>query len=76
VTRSEIGEPTVVPPSIEDALADELERHKGKWVAIFNGAVVAVADSAAEARDLAQEKSITDPTLFRVPINPNRIAYY
>ena len=76
MTSARVGEEPVLPPLIEGPLAGELEQYKGRWVAIFNDAIVAVGDSATDVRDAALAKHITDPTIFRVPSNPHRIAYY
>jgi hypothetical protein len=76
MTYRRVGEKAVQPPLIEVSLAVELEKHKGRWVAVFDGQIVAVGDSASEVRDQSLAKQVTDPTLFRVPVNPHRIAYY
>lgn len=60
---------------IEEPLARELEKFKGRWVAVFQKQVVAVSDSASQVRDQAEAKGFTDPLVFRVPLNPNRVAY-
>lgn len=66
-----IQEPVIEPP-----LSDELEQHKGKWVAVFEDHIVATSDSAVGVRDEALAKGITDPIVFRVPLNPNRLAFF
>jgi len=62
-------------PVIEEGLAQELEEHKGRWVAVDQGVLAAVADSAIEARAGALAKGITDPLVFRVSAHPDRIAF-
>ena len=57
---------------VSDQLASELERHKGRWVAIFQNRLVATGDSVEEVIRLAQEQHVTDPTVFRVPAHPDR----
>ena len=66
----------VTPPAIGEKLAEQLAEHKGQWVAVYQGEVVAVGDSAVAVRDDALAKHITDPTIFRVPSHPERLAYY
>jgi hypothetical protein len=70
---SPLPEPT--PPAIEEPLARELERHQGRWVAVFQNRVVAVGDSAREVRDAAVAQGDTDPIVYRVPAHANRIAF-
>jgi hypothetical protein len=62
-------------PLIEGPLAEELEKHKGRWVAVFQDQIVAVSDSAVEVKEEALRKGITDPLVFRVPTHANRIAF-
>jgi len=62
-------------PVIEGPLANELESHKGRWVAVYQDKVVAVGDSAIEVKEEATRKQITDPLVFRVPTHANRIAF-
>jgi len=62
-------------PVIEDHLAEELEGHKGRWVAVYQDQIVAVGDSAVEVKEEATRKHITDPLVFRVPTHANRIAF-
>lgn len=62
-------------PVIEGPLANELERHKGRWVAVYQDKVVAVGDSAIEVKGEATRKHITDPLVFRVPTHANRIVF-
>jgi len=67
---------SVQEPVIEGPLSDELERHKGRWVAVFQDRIIAVSDSAVDVRDEALAKGVTDPLVFRVPLHPRRIAFY
>ena len=60
---------------IEEPLALELEKFPGKWVAVFQEKVVAVGDSAPRVMEAASAKGITDPLIFRVALNPRRIAF-
>lgn len=62
-------------PAIDDQLSEELEKYKGRWVAVFNKQIVASGDSAVEVTKTALEKGITDPLVFRVPSHPERINY-
>lgn len=66
----------VQEPVIEGPLAQELEQHKGRWVAVFEDRIVAVSDSAVEVKDEALRKGVTDPLVFRVPQHPNRLAFF
>jgi hypothetical protein len=67
--------PEPAPPAIEVPLAQELERHQGRWVAVYQDQIVAVGDSAREVRDAAVAKGATDPIVYRVPAHANRIAF-
>lgn len=67
---------TVQEPVIEEPLAGELEEYKGRWVAIFQDRVVAVGDSAVEVKEEALRQKVTDPLVFRVPLHPNRLAFF
>ena len=66
----------VQDPVIVGPLAQELEQHKGRWVAILNDRIVAVGDSAVDVKDLALKQGVTDPIVFRVPLHPNRVAFF
>lgn len=78
--------PTKPPSRVDDTsqprrligskLTDDLEQYKGRWVAIFGGAIVAIGDSAAEVMTEAVRKGVTDPTVLRVPRHPERLAFY
>ena len=61
---------------VGSGLTKDLQQHKGRWVAIFGGAVVAFGDSAGEVMTEAIQKGVTDPTLVRVPRHPERLAFY
>ena len=63
---------TNIPPAIDERLAKELERYRGKWVAIVGERVVGVGGSAAEAIAEALKAGETDPVVFRVPVDPER----
>lgn len=63
-------------PVVERDLARELQKYKGRWVALFAGAIVAVGDSAADVVSQALRKGVTDPMVVRVPHDPDRLAYY
>ena len=60
-------------PVIEPDLAEELDQFKGRWVAIHQGHVAADGGSAVEVINRALEKGITDPLVFRVPTNRDRL---
>ncbi len=62
-------------PAISDELSNELEKYKGKWVAVYEDRVVASGDSAVEVTKAAAKRNITDPLVFRVPTHPERINY-
>ena len=68
--------PATKEPVLEERLARDLERHKGRWVAVDRGKIVAVADSAEQVLHDALQKSVTDPLVFRVPVHPERIAFF
>jgi hypothetical protein len=53
-----------------------LGQHKGEWVAVHLNRLVAVGQSALEVREAAAKKGVTDPTIFRVPKHPERLAFY
>jgi hypothetical protein len=74
--RSFVDEASEPRQVIEPDLSGDLQQHKGRWVAIFGGAIVAVGDSAAEVVSEALRKGVTDPTVLRVPLHPDRLAYY
>jgi hypothetical protein len=46
------------------------------WVAVFGDRLIAVGDSAADVLKKALEAGITDPTVFRVPIHPERLSLF
>lgn len=69
------GDPTA-PPVIDEQLAREIAEHRGRWVAIDGGVLVAVADTAIGAQRAALEKGVTDPVIFRVPAHPERLAFF
>lgn len=46
---------------------DELEPHRGKWVAILDNAIIGVGSTAQEALDNARQKSDRNPFLIKVP---------
>jgi hypothetical protein len=68
-------EPTRAPV-IEERLARELGEHRGRWVAIDQGILIAVDDTAAGARASALKRGVTDPIVFRVPAHPERLAFF
>jgi Family of unknown function (DUF5678) len=61
-------------PVIEQALAEELEQHRGQWVAIYQERIVGVSDSAMGVKEEALRNGITDPLVFRVPLHPDRLV--
>jgi hypothetical protein len=76
VSYSGTDSQSIQEPVIEGPLARELDQYKGQWVAVFQDHVVAAGDSAVEVLESAQANHITDPLIFRVPTNPNRIGFY
>jgi hypothetical protein len=76
MTDSQLNDDPVQEPVIEGPLSDELEKHKGKWVAIFEDRIVAVSDSAVDVAEEARRQGVTDPLVFRVPLHPNRVAFF
>jgi uncharacterized protein DUF5678 len=63
-------------PTVQDPPADELERNKGRWVAVDQGHVVASGASAKEASEGARKRGVTDPILFYVPVHPERVNFF
>lgn len=61
------------PQEIDTELARQLENYLGRWVAVFEGRVVASGNSAKEAVDAALEEGVTDPLVFRVSAHPDRL---
>lgn len=55
------------PPLFSEHLAKELEKYRGRWVAVSEDRLVGAADSATGAQEQALLKKITDPVIFRVP---------
>jgi hypothetical protein len=52
---------------IAPELQDELLKHPGKWVAMSDVEILAVADTADEAFERAVAAGQSSPTLYRVP---------
>lgn len=65
----------VTPAVFSAHLAAELDRHRGKWVAVLEDRVVAVADSAEAVVAAARAQQITDPLVFRVSTDPDQLNY-
>jgi len=63
-------------PVVPEELAKVLEAYKGRWVAVYQGRLVAVADSASEAQAEAVKREITDPIVFRVPSHTIGLASF
>lgn len=61
------------PPVIDEALAQQLDDYRGRWVAVHNGKVIASGTSANEAVDQALKAGVTDPLVFRVSSHPERV---
>lgn len=57
-------------------LQDELIRHPGKWAAITQTELIALADTSEEAYRLAGERGIETPILYHVPDQRARSYYY
>ncbi len=64
------------PPPIAEELSSQLQRYKGRWVAVDHGEVVADGESAAEVLQLAREGGHADPLVFRVSTAPERLAFF
>jgi hypothetical protein len=62
-------------PVIAEALGTELQKHLGRWVAVFEDRVVGVGDTAKEATDAALAVHVTDPLVIRVPAYPERLNH-
>jgi hypothetical protein len=66
------GRPGVTRPVIGADLAEELNRYRGRWVAVINQHVVSAGDSPGEAAAnvpgaVPGFKGSIDPLIFRVP---------
>lgn len=61
-------------PVIDETLARELERYRGRWVALHERKVVAEGDSPADVLRKARQQHVTDPTIYRVPAHPERLT--
>jgi len=57
-------------PMMSEQLLQQLQKHEGKWVALFGpdgeAEIVAVGDDAADANEKAAEKGYTETTLLKV----------
>ena len=67
----------VIDAPIDSGLAEELEKHKGHWVAIdqIRDRIVAYGSSAQEVQAKALAKHVTDPIIYRVPAHPDRTNF-
>lgn len=63
-------------PVIDAELAAELEEHKGRWVAVHDGRLCGVGDSAREVLTAADAVGVSDPLVFRVRAHPERLAFF
>jgi hypothetical protein len=61
------------PQEIDAELARQLENYLGRWVAVYEGKVVASGNSASEAVEAALKEGVTDPLVFRVSAHPDRL---
>jgi hypothetical protein len=59
--------PPIAEPAVSEQLAKELDRHRGRWVAVEGDTIIADAPSAQEVVRLANERGAADPIVFRVP---------
>lgn len=66
----------LVPPLWSEDVAKELSEHRGRWVAVADDRLVAVADTLPEVRASALEQGIDDPLVFRAPSHPEQVAAY
>lgn len=64
---------TKQPQEIDAQLARQLENYLGRWVAVYEGRVVASGNSAMEAVEAALKEGVTDPLVFRVSAHPDRL---
>lgn len=62
-------------PVIEQHVADELDRYRGKWVALDDDRIVGAGDSVVDALNAARREGVTDPVVFRVPVHPDRLSF-
>lgn len=60
----------VVPPLWSAEVAVEMLAHRGRWIALDEGMIVAVADSLDEVHERAEAEGVADPLVFRVPSHP------
>lgn len=58
------------------AVAEEMRDHRGRWVALEEGRIVAVADSLDEVIEAATDAGCPEPLAFRVPANPDKATVY
>jgi len=65
--------PPIEEPAVSEQLAKELDRHRGRWVAVEGDKIIADAQSAQEVVRLANERGAADPIVFRVPLHPERL---
>jgi hypothetical protein len=65
--------PTIEEPALSAKLSAQLDRYRGRWVAVDNNQIIAEAESAQEVVRLAKQKGSTDPIVFRVPLHPERL---
>ncbi len=69
-------EQSTAPPVIERALAEQLAQHIGESVAVDLQQVVGSGATAAEAIESALAAGHTDPLVFHVARNPERVAFF
>jgi predicted amidohydrolase YtcJ len=55
----------------ENVLAPDLEKHRGQWVAIKDGQIVAFGQSAVDVVRHLRERKIVGAALHRVAETPN-----
>jgi hypothetical protein len=68
--------PSIQEPAVSEQLATELDRHRGRWVAVEIDKIIAVAESVPEVVRLANERGAADPIVFRVPLHPERLTFF
>ena len=64
------------PAVIDKKLSEELQKYKGKWVAVDKNKVVGSGDTALEAKEAAAKVGVTDPIIFRVTAHPERLNLF
>jgi len=67
------GVRVIEEPAISGQLSEQLDRYRGRWVAVDNNRIIAEAEPALEVVSLANKRGCIDPIVFRVPLHPERL---